>query len=245
MAMYSRELFATNESRYFEALKNNPSHFIHKCDQKVLNWLSEIKKKKISFLVTGSHIDFASLTAEHAMGSDWQNYFDIIICFAKKPGFFTMDRNFLQLDGIKETDLISSDNMKTDEVYTQGNFKELKIFFAKLTNKKDPQILYMGDNLIQDIFTPNKHVNIDTIAIVEEIMAEGVNPNPDYEILCSNKWGSYFHSNGEDTLWERIIRKHAKICVPSVDELAQNPLDYKYNLDYKYYPFDPFDPITK
>lgn len=252
ISMYSRELFATKESNYFEGLKNNPSKFVYKCDQKVLSWLKELKEKKTTFLVTGSHVDFASLTAGYALGPDWRDYFDVIICFSKKPGFFTMGRPFLQLDGIKEVDPIDVTKMAAGTVYTQGNFSELKKFIGTLSKKENPKIVYAGDNLIQDVFTPNKHMQVDTIAIVEEMMAEGFDYNADYEILRSNAWGSYFHTDGDDTLWEKIIRKHAKICVPSVDVLASHPIDHKYTsfdpADHSscgYHPNDPFDVLTK
>lgn len=252
MQMYTREHFATNESAYFAGMKNNPSKFVYKCDQKVLDWLMALKEKKTTFLVTGSHIDFASLTAGHALGSNWRDYFDIIICFSKKPGFFTMKRDFLQLDGIKETSSIKFADMVPGSVYTQGNFSDLKKFIGAMSKKENPKVVYVGDNLIQDVFTPNKHVNLDTIAIVEEMLAEGVDYDENYEILRSNFWGSYFHTNGDDTLWEKIIRKHAKICVPSVDVLASHPIDHKYSsfdpedhASCGYYPHDPFDPYTK
>lgn len=252
MSMYERTHFSTGQSKYFEALKANPSKFIYKCSPQVLEWLKTLKEQKKSFLITGSHIDFASLTAGYAMGENWRDYFDLIICYSKKPGFFTLNRDFMKLDGIKETEPVHVDDLVDGGAYTQGNFDELKKFIAKLTKKDDPKILYVGDNLIQDVFTPNKHMGIDTVAIIEEMMAEGVDYKEEYEILRSNAWGSYFHTNGEDTLWERIIRKHSKLCVPYVDELAKNPLDFKYHTfepndpsSCGYYPHDPFDPYTK
>lgn len=252
MSMYERTLFSSGQSKYFEALKAEPSKFIYKCSPQVLEWLKMLKAKKKSFLITGSHIDFAKLTAGYAMGENWRDYFDLIICYAKKPGFFTLNREFMQVDGIKETEPIKVEDLVDGGLYTQGNFSELKKFIASLVKKEDPKILYVGDNLIQDVFTPNKHMGIDTVAIIEEMMAEGVDYNQDYEILRSSAWGSYFHTNGEDTLWERIIRKHSKLCVPCVDELAKNPLDHKYhtfdpndNSSCGYYPHDPFDPYTK
>jgi HAD superfamily 5'-nucleotidase-like hydrolase len=251
MAMYSRELFDTNESEYFVGLKNNPAKFVYKCEQKTLDWLKMLKEKKTTFLVTGSHVDFATLTAGHAIGPNWREYFDAIVCYSKKPGFFTMNRPFMQLDGIKETDPIDVADMQPSTVYTQGNFKDLRKFMARLSNQQNPKVVYVGDNLIQDVFTPNKHMNLDTIAIVEEMLCEGVDYNENYEILRSNAWGSYFHTNGEDTLWEKIVRKHAKICVPSVDVLASHPIEHKYSAfdptDHSscgYHPHDPFDPYT-
>lgn len=252
MALYTRELFDTKESEYFEGIKNNPAKFIHKCDQATLDWLKTLKAEKKTFLVTGSHIDFASLTAGYAMGPHWREFFDVVICYSKKPGFFTMRRPFLQLDGIKETSPIAVSDMKQGTVYTQGNFEDLKAFISSLGPEKELKVVYVGDNLIQDVFTPNKHKNVDTIAIVEEMWAEGVDYDPKFEVLRSNVWGSYFHTNGNDTLWENIIRKHAKICVPSVDVLARNPISHKYAaFDSRnpsscgYHPHDPFDVVQK
>lgn len=252
MAMYSRERFATDESKYFQGLKSDISQFVHKCDPKVLEWLKELRKQKKTFLVTGSHVDYASLTAGYAIGPDWCEYFDAIVCFSKKPGFFTLNRQFLQLDGIRETDPIDWSNMKSGQIYTQGNFRDLSKFMGKLAGKDDMKIVYVGDNLIQDVFTPNKHILIDTIAVVEEMLAEGVNYQEKFEILRSSLWGSYFHVDGNDTLWEKIARKHSKICVPSIDVLAVNSIDHEYpSFDAEnpsscgYYPHDPFDPYVE
>ncbi|CRK98559.1 CLUMA_CG011908, isoform A [Clunio marinus] len=251
LSMYNRDLFANNKSKYFEAMKKNPSDYIYRCEQNVIDWLKKLKENKTTFLLTGSHIDFATFTAEFALGPNWRDYFDFIICFAKKPGFFTMDRPFYQLDGISETGIIDIENMIPGNVYTQGNFKDLKKIIGKNTKTENPKIVYIGDNLIQDVFTPSKHMKIDTIAIVDEMQAEGVDYNPEYEILRSNFWGSYFHTNGDDTLWERIIRTHSKICIPSLDAIVSHPIDYKFRCfnpenpsSCGYYPHDPFDPYT-
>lgn len=39
-------------------------------------------------MITGSHVDFASHVASHALGTDWMDLFDIVIFFARKPSFF-------------------------------------------------------------------------------------------------------------------------------------------------------------
>lgn len=248
MAMYSRELYATDESKYFLGLKNDPSKFVRKCDPKVLEWLKQLKQKKSTFLLTGSHVNFASLTAGYAIGENWREYFDFIICYAKKPGFFTSNRPFMKLNGIEEVGPIDIKDMQPGNVYTQGNLKDLKKLIGKFSKKDDDlKMVYVGDNLIQDVFTPNKHMQIDTVAIVEEMLAEGLDAQPEFKVLQSNVWGSYFHVNSQDTLWERIVRKHAKICVPSLDVVACNPIDFKYNafdpqncVSCGYYPHDPF-----
>ena len=39
--------------------------------------------------MTGSNVDFASFTASNSLGEKWQSLFDIVGCFARKPGLFT------------------------------------------------------------------------------------------------------------------------------------------------------------
>jgi hypothetical protein len=79
---------------------------------------------------------------------------------------------------------------------------------------------------------------LDTVAIVEEMFVENSTEfDKNYEVLHSNLWGNYFHTNGKTTLWEDIIRKHSKLCVPSIEELAKNAIDFKYKSGY--YPHDP------
>lgn len=149
MNMYNRENFAKETSDYFMGLKKNPSKFIEKCDQKVLDWLKELKKRKTTFILTGSHIDFASHTASFALGEDWRDYFDVVVCYAKKPGFFTMNRPFLTLCGNEERDEIKAAEMKAGEAYTQGSYPELKKLLNLLCKKEEAKVVYVGDNLIQ------------------------------------------------------------------------------------------------
>jgi HAD superfamily 5'-nucleotidase-like hydrolase len=244
VAIYSREHFESGTSAYFENMKAHPEKYIHKTSDSTLNWLKMLKEKKTTFLLTGSYIDFANFTASYALGSDWKKYFDTIICFAKKPGFFTMKRPFLELDGFKESDPVVGD-LKDNCVYSQGNIGQLREFFSKLTKTKDMKLVYVGDSLIQDVYTPHKYSDLDTIAIVEEMYAEGPDYDSEFEILRSNAWGSYFHHKKDPTLWSEIIKKHSKICVPTVDEIAKNPLDHDYKAFSKmdsssgYYPHDP------
>ena len=136
----------------------------------------------------------------------------------------------MELDGFVETTKIAKFNdLIVGKAYTQGNFKEMLAFMAKVGNKENQKFLYVGDNLIQDVYTPNQYSACDTIAVVEEMFAEGdEHDNDDYKILRSNFWGSYFHCGGENTLWSDIVRKHAKLCVASVDAFCKNDLEYSY-----------------
>lgn len=234
--IFTWEHFENDRSKYFASVKVDPGKYIHRSSDTLKNWLIDLKKHKAVFLLTGSHIDFATFTATHAFGKDWRELFDVVICFAKKPGFFTKDRPFLKSHDVTETtEEIDASQLKLGEIYTQGNWNGLMQCLAKKTNRINPKVLYVGDNLIQDVYSPNEYSNADTVSIAEEMMAEGMNGFPaehkDRKLLTSPLWGTYFlASNDEPTIWLEIIRKHAKLCIPSMDYVAAHPIDHEFKI---------------
>lgn len=233
--IFTREHFENNRSEYFASVKANPGKYIRRSSESVRSWLKDLRKHRTVFLLTGSHIDFANLTASHAFGPDWRELFDIVICFAKKPGFFSLSRPFKELNGFTETTKsVNGAELQLDTIYSQGNWGDLMHVLAKKSQKLDPKVLYVGDNLIQDVYAPNTYCHADTIAIAEEMHAEGMRGNKethdDIELLTSKMWGTYFFStNDEPSIWLELIRKHSKLCVPSVDWLATKSIDEPFN----------------
>jgi HAD superfamily 5'-nucleotidase-like hydrolase len=231
--MYTRENYQTEVGGFFKELKQYPDKYIHKTNKAVMSWLKEMRKTKTTFLMTGSYIDFANFTATTAMGADWREYFDFIVVFAKKPGFFTGARPFVRIVNNKEMEALKQEELEINGIYSQGNWREMLPVLGKHCGKSKPKFLYIGDNLIQDIYTPNKYTKCDTIAIAEEMMGEGMKDHPelhpDSKLLYSNTWGSYFSQDEEPSIWADVIQKYSKICVPSVEILAQYPLDYEFN----------------
>lgn len=234
--IFTWEHFENNRSKYFASVKSDPGKFIHRSSEHLKNWLTELRKHKTVFLLTGSHVDFASFTSSYAFGKDWRKYFDVIICYAKKPGFFTMDRPFLRSVGSTETtEEIDASELKLGEVYTQGNWNGLMKCLEQKSKTATPKVLYIGDNLLQDVYSPNEYSKADTIAIAEEMISEGMNglatEHRDKQLLCSKIWGPYFlSSNDEPTIWLEIIRKHTKICIPSMEWVASHPIDHEFKI---------------
>ncbi|XP_055546344.1 5'-nucleotidase domain-containing protein 1 [Wyeomyia smithii] len=239
VSMYSREHFGQNVGGYFEALKNHPDKYLQKASPKLISWLRELRKAKTTFLITGSHMDFANFTASYALGPDWPELFDVVVGFAKKPGFFFGAKPFVRLEGTTETEPLTPSQLERNHMYSQGNWRDLTVLLQRLSHKQNPRYLYVGDNLIQDVYTPSKFTKADTIAIVEEMTAEGMKGNPlrhpDALYLQSDFWGSYFVANAnprcqeEPSLWADLIKRHARICVPTMDEIIQYPLDHSFN----------------
>lgn len=231
--IFTREHFENDRSQYFARLKRDPQRYVRKTDECVKTWLTELKKHKAVFLLTGSHIDYANLTATHALGANWRDFFDIVVCFAKKPGFFTAHRPFKQLDGMDETAItLKREELKLGGIYSQGNWKDIMYCLEQKTHNPNPKVLYIGDNLIQDVYAPNAYCHSDAVSIVEEMLAEGMQDTDeghvDGAILTSPIWGSYFAINDEPSIWLDLIRKHSKLCIPTVNSLATKPLDYPF-----------------
>lgn len=239
MHIYSREHF-DQKSDYFQAIKCNPGRFIYKIRPEVVAWLKELRKHKTTFLLTGSHRDFAEFTSSYALDGQarWEELFDVIVCFARKPGFFTEQRPFVHLDGHTETDPAKSrEELKVQtQFFTQGNTEDLLYMLKqKCGDEEEPRVVYVGDNLIQDVYTPSAMAKWDTVAVVEELLAEQKLPageeHPillDGKLLGASQWGSYFKADNEDSFWFDMIKRHARICVPSLETLAKRPLEHKY-----------------
>ncbi|KAH8255187.1 hypothetical protein KR038_000667 [Drosophila bunnanda] len=224
MNIYSREHFANDKSSYFKHMRAEPERFILQTDTRVLKWLEELRQagKKL-FLLTGSNVDFANLTATQALGKDWRQHFDFVLTFAKKPGFFTSQRPFMQVDVQKLEELpTEATEIRAGEVYSQGNWHQLHAAMARLLNKKpaEAKALYFGDNIVQDVYTPVKYRDFDAVAIAEELLLQD-GKYPYAAELDSQQWGSYFALGCTPTLWSSFITTYAQLCVPSVEQVAQ------------------------
>lgn len=230
--MFNRDHFQLNKGGYFPSIKENPSNYIHRCSDSVIKWLMSLHENRVLFLITGSNVDFASHTAENSLGLEWRTLFDIVIFFAKKPGFFTQDRPFLSLQGFQELGPVDTEKLERRGMYTHGNWDGLYKFLKKHSGKDKPKILYIGDNLVQDIYTPAVHTPCDTVAICEELEAEGIGghkkQHTDEKYLVSSTWGSYFYHGEEQTIWKKILMKHAKLCIPNLEYVALKPIYYEY-----------------
>ncbi|XP_076261811.1 5' nucleotidase A [Rhynchophorus ferrugineus] len=233
--MFTREHFQNEKGKYFSEIKANPDKYYYKCSSHLLKWINALRDSgKIIFLITGSYVDFATHTASHTLGPQWRSYFDIVISYAKKPGFFTERRDFIGLDGFTETGPVKLEDLKIGGIYTHGNWTDLKHFLARNYKQPNPRFLYVGDNLIQDIYAPHVYAGCETVTVCEELEAEGVYGHdkwhPDEQFLCSTIWGSYFKckSSGRMTNWYEIMKNHSRFFIPSLEYAATFPIDHKF-----------------
>lgn len=212
------------ELSYFRQFYQDPAKYIFKADPKTIDFLKECKSKRLTFLVTGATEEAANSVAGFGLGENWQSLFDVIVYKAKKPGFFTDKRPFLK-------DLISCESVVTLEQggqYNQGNWNDLHNFLSQLSHKQEAKCIYLGDNILQDIYAPAKSTNCETLAVTEELLVEGFpkQETSNEKYLSSSFWGSFFKSstNNDESYWARIIRECAIMCVPTIDYITQ-PID--------------------
>ncbi|GIY68384.1 5'-nucleotidase domain-containing protein 1 [Caerostris darwini] len=230
--IYDRSNFKNNSGMFFPELVKNPKLYLQPCPDSALNWLENVSRSKVIFLLTSANHDAAEFVAQQCLGEDWKKYFDIVITFAKKPSFFSNDTSFCLVDGDDEISGVKLKDMKSHLVYSQGNFRELQEVCATLTKTECPKTLYFGDSLLEDVYAASGVAGCDTVAIVEEMLAEGMVDFPvqhlELQALTSKFWGSFFstHLNngspGEDmSLWAHLLSQHSKLTVPSLESMAK------------------------
>ena len=116
------------------------------------------------------------------------------------------------------------------DVIDQGNWHDLNEFFEYATEWEPSANLYFGDNILQDILAPHKFTkNCDSVAVSEEMLAEGMVGRPASHShasdLVSSHWGSYFYHPEPRRGQVKVISRASSFAKrnPSVGELgAQN-----------------------
>ncbi|KAG7170327.1 5'-nucleotidase domain-containing protein 1-like [Homarus americanus] len=238
--MYRREHFRNDLGGFFPEMKTSPEKYIYEASEKLKKWLKSINEHTFTFLISGSSIDYASHCARYVLGPDWRDYFDTMICTAKKPGFFSMERPFRFLVGADDAEEVPAHKLRIDGTYSGGNWNDLLNLVKRETCVENPHCLYVGDHLAQDVMAPSLR-GIDTVAIVEELAAEGmIGDAMDHDSGCdlmSSFWGSFFTTETDNsilgvervnTLYASLPLRHARLAVPSLEAVARNPIKHQY-----------------
>lgn len=134
------------------------------------------------FLLTNSPYEFVNAGMQHMLSraqhsrcgpgvsnrTHWTAFFDIIICQAAKPSFFTDDRPLRRMDPLSGRMLWDRvTEFVPGAVYLHGNVEA----FHALTKVSPERVLYFGDNLPADLISPSRAHSWRTAAIVRELEA--------------------------------------------------------------------------
>ncbi|KAI1241006.1 hypothetical protein IHE44_0009462 [Lamprotornis superbus] len=188
---YCFTFFSEECGMYFPEVKNHPDKYLQRCPESVKKWLKQLKNAgKILLLITSSHSDYCRLLCEHVLGNDFEEYFDILITNALKPGFFSHTPNqrpfrtlgdWASLTNSMQFGLVISENDEEQEAllsldkpgwYSQGNATQLYDLLKKMTGKLDPKVVYFGDSMHSDIFPAHHYSNWETVFILEELLGD-------------------------------------------------------------------------
>ena len=194
----------------------NPELYLHPCGDRLKKWLTELKKRQVTYLISGSDPDYVEWVAGYCLGNDWKNYFDYVVCASKKPGFFSGKRPFRQYlvgrnsVGVEDEDIDIDVDLPANAsaIYVHGNWytnsllllrnvnnvfkicrNQLKCSMAEYCGVDYPKCLYFGDHLIQDVLAADLS-RLDVVAMVEELAAEN---QTSQGLLNSKRWGSFFY----------------------------------------------------
>jgi len=129
------------------------------------------------FLLTNSLFDYTQVVCTYLLGDDWQDYFDIVICGARKPGFL-LDPYLPLFQVQPDVSLINVELGTADgpakalaagKVFQGGNWNHLHRMLRLPTGS---QLLYVGDHMYSDILRSKRTLGWRTLLIVPELLDE-------------------------------------------------------------------------
>ncbi len=125
------------------------------------------------FLLTNSEADYTAAVMNFLVGGQdgsWEDLFDLIICFSRKPGFFLPGKAAEPLE-VDSLPLLLNRNGQT---FIGGDC----FFLEKQLGVGGDEILYFGDHTYGDILRSKKSVGWRTAMIVPEVEQEVQNLRP-------------------------------------------------------------------
>ena len=126
------------------------------------------------FLLTNSAWDYTEAVMGYLLRgalpaySDWRSFFDIIVCSARKPSFFTDRDPFYELDDAGQRGTAVTDTLRRGIVYEGGNIVD----FDRLSGSSASRILYIGDHIYGDMLRAKKSSGWRTAMVLQELEGE-------------------------------------------------------------------------
>jgi hypothetical protein len=164
---------AHRDGTILDAVLGDLPRFIDK-DPELAPTLHKLRSagKKL-FLLTNSRWPYTDRMMTHLIGGamaeypSWRNFFDIVVCAATKPAFFTERRPLLEVDG-SEQKKPATFPLERGRIYEGGNLEELERALAV----GGDEVLYVGDHIYGDILRSKKDSAWRTVMIIQELETE-------------------------------------------------------------------------
>ncbi|MBS2021372.1 MAG: HAD-IG family 5'-nucleotidase [Deltaproteobacteria bacterium] len=126
------------------------------------------------FILTNSLWDYTEAVMSYLLDGlvpeypSWRNYFDLVLVGAQKPGFFTEQKPFIELDADGGVASAQVKELERGKVYEGGNLFD----FERLSGFAGASVLYVGDHIYGDIIRNRKSSLWRTCFIVQELERE-------------------------------------------------------------------------
>ena len=153
-------------------IKANLSDYVIN-DPKLAETLHKLRSSgKKLFVLTNSYWPYSSKVMEHLLDGvrpaypSWRNYFDFVIVGGKKPGFFTEQKPFIEIDPEtgEETDRPVK-SLHRGLVVQGGNIVD----FERMVGVSGDKVLYVGDHIYGDVIKLKKTHNWRTAMVLQEL----------------------------------------------------------------------------
>jgi len=128
------------------------------------------------FLLTNSGWDYTDAVMRYLLDGVvpeypfWRNYFDVVVCAARKPDFFAGVEPFFEVDPATAQVRAAGEPsaLERGKVYQGGNLQA----FERLTQYAGERVLYVGDHIYGDILKSKKTSLWRTCMVVQELEDE-------------------------------------------------------------------------
>ncbi len=130
---------------------------------------------KKQFLLTNSYWPYTQAVMEYLLDGErqaypsWRNYFDYVIVGGTKPGFFSDQKPFYEVDvATGKTSKRPASKLESHRVYQGGNI----VAFEKMTKVTGDRVLYVGDHIYGDMIRLKKSRGWRTAMVLQELALE-------------------------------------------------------------------------
>ena len=155
-----------------------PAKYIYESPE-LAAMLSQLKLGgKQVFLLTNSLYDYTKVVLEFLLGPLWLNFFDLVICGARKPGFlldpylpiFRVNTADASLQNIEMgSEALAQRALSEGKVFQGGNWNHLHRMLRLQTGSA---LMYVGDHMYSDILRSKRTLGWRTVLMVPELCHE-------------------------------------------------------------------------
>ena len=196
------------------------------------------------FLLTNSLWDYTDAVMRYLLDGvvaeypSWRNYFDFVVTGAAKPGFFSDQRPFLEIDHSTEEGKVigEAQTLERWKVYQGGNLAS----FERMAGFSGESVLYVGDHIYGDILKSKKASLWRTCMVVQEIEDEitytdsrkdEISRLSEIELVRARLDDEVTHRKGHLNMLERRLEKETTLEAAERERLEEERRRAKTDLE--------------